>query len=258
MTEFDLCETSSGLYNGCALLETFRKASKRQEHHLYDIYADSPRMAELLSVFAMRLPVAMQSRCLPRYFFTHARLSLPLERVLFHTRGGRRGRTQPRARLMDATRDHFDRGKHRRRFSKTHPRLLPLTFCFLLLCFLSIAPKTLHVTVASSPLFRSTVKAWGRDYRFDLNREEFILFHLAIIIKDCCVIVSSANGTSVLNPSIVLYELSSDRVAQPAIGLYNLSSLSDAMLGYSCRLVLYDVVRSSRGGILACILLNII
>lgn len=36
------------------------------------------------SMFAVRLPVAVQSRCLPRYFFTHARLSLPLERVLFH------------------------------------------------------------------------------------------------------------------------------------------------------------------------------
>lgn len=39
-------------------------------------------------MFAVRLPVAMQSRCLPRYFFTHARLSLPLERVLFHTLTG--------------------------------------------------------------------------------------------------------------------------------------------------------------------------
>lgn len=30
----------------------------------------------------------MQSRCLPRYFFAHARLSLPLERVLFHALAG--------------------------------------------------------------------------------------------------------------------------------------------------------------------------
>lgn len=42
---------------------------------------------------------------------------------------------------MDATRDHFGRGKHRPRFLKTHPRFL---LSFHLLGFLACAPKTLH------------------------------------------------------------------------------------------------------------------
>lgn len=73
---------------GYWLLETFQKASKRWERHLYEILYAHTGSSCFCRMFAMRLPVAMQSRCLPRYFFTHARLSLLLERVLFHALTG--------------------------------------------------------------------------------------------------------------------------------------------------------------------------
>lgn len=140
-------------------------------------------------MFAMRLPVAMQSRCLPRYFFTHARLSLLLERVLFHALTGiERSNVTAWPANGRHSRPLWPRQTSTTFLENPSATLASLLFSLPLpatsSCFLPCVPKTLHnyaklyseyKKYCRTSLLLSEVFLFSLDYTFHFHSLRFVL-----------------------------------------------------------------------------------